>query len=271
LIYLIARRYFGDITGAVAGLLVAFYGPLLYFEMVLLRETLIVSYGLLLVWLVSRATDRPTWAWWLTAGLAMGVSLTLKSHFALFILGVLVLLAVQFRSNLKQLFRLEAVALLGIAIGVAPMVARNVAVGVQPFTSSRLGRSRRCARLLQPTGNRRRSGPAQENRRILGQTGGRLVPSIFATLQINGNGSFVRGLLDKFSGTWNWWGPPDNTNFYYYRLHSVACVAQPSRSSSCRRWDWSAWCWACDGYGNEGRRNCGRRLAACDASLSVGV
>ncbi len=94
LIYLIARRYFGEATGAVAGVLAALCSPPLYFEMVLVRETLVVFAGLLLVWLIGAAMQRLSVRWWLAAGMAIGLSLTLKSHFVLFLAGTMLLLAI---------------------------------------------------------------------------------------------------------------------------------------------------------------------------------
>jgi hypothetical protein len=49
LIYRLARLYFGDVAAVLAAAIVLLYGPLLFYEFVLLRVTLIVFWGLLLV------------------------------------------------------------------------------------------------------------------------------------------------------------------------------------------------------------------------------
>jgi len=222
LIYLIARRYFGEATGALAGVLAALCAPLLYFEMVLLRETLIVFAGLLLVWLAGTAARRRSPRWWLATGAAMGLSLTLKSHFAIFLLGTLVLLAVQCRKSLKDLVWLEAAALLGVALGLTPLVARNVAVGVGPLSLASAGG----ANFILGNANEPESHVSdfrvQHVAEIIGQTGGRLLPTVAATLETYSNASgYLRVLWEKFEATWHWYELPDNTNFYYYRLHAA--------------------------------------------------
>ena len=221
LIYLIARRYFGEVTGAVAGVLAALCSSLLYFEMVLLRETLVVFTGLLLVWLAGTATQRRSPGWWLATGVAMGLSLTLKSHFALFLLGTLVLLAVQCRKNLKDLIRLEAAALVGIVMALTPLMVRNIAVGVSPLTAANTGG----LTFLLANANEPKTYIADARLRdaaeIMSRTGGRLLPTVAATLGTYEDGvGYLRLLGGKLAATWHWYQPPDNMNFFYYRLHA---------------------------------------------------
>lgn len=64
LIYLIARRCFGPAVAGGAGLLAAFCSPLLYYELILLRETLMVMMGLLLVWLTLQGLKHRPRRWW---------------------------------------------------------------------------------------------------------------------------------------------------------------------------------------------------------------
>jgi 4-amino-4-deoxy-L-arabinose transferase-like glycosyltransferase len=223
LIYLIARRHFGETTAAVAGLLAALCSPLLYFEAVLLRETLIVFAGLALVWLAGEAARRRSLAWWLLAGVAMGLALMLKSHFALFLLGTLVLLAVDCRRRMKDLVRLEAVAIAGILIGFAPLVARNVAVGVSPLAAaSASGVNFLLANANEPHTTVYAADLGSKTQAVLGETGGRLLPTVLATLKTYDHlGGYVKLLWDKLLATGLWFEPSDNTNFYFYRVHAA--------------------------------------------------
>ncbi len=202
-------------------MLAALCSPVLYFEMVLLRETLIVFAGLLLVWLAGTAARGRSPSWWMATGVAMGLSLTLKSHFAIFLLGTLVLLAIQCRKRLKDLMWLEAAALLGVILGLAPLVARNVAVGVGPLTlASAGGVNFILGNANEPESHVTDIRP-QHVAEIMGQTGGRLLPTVAATLETYRNGSdYLRVLWEKFEAIWHWYELPDNTNFYYYRLHA---------------------------------------------------
>jgi len=222
LIYLIARRYFGEAAGAVAGLLAALCSSLLYFEMVLLRETLVVFTGLLLVWLAGTATRRRSLSWWLATGVVMGLALTLKSHFAIFLLGTLVLLAVQCRKNFRDLLRLEAAALVGIVVGLTPLMARNIAVGVSPLsTASTGGLTFLIANANEP--QTPLSNPhLHEAAEIMSQTRGRMLPAVAATLRTYGDGTaYLRLLSAKFTAIWHWFELSDNTNIFYYRLHAA--------------------------------------------------
>jgi 4-amino-4-deoxy-L-arabinose transferase-like glycosyltransferase len=257
LVYLIARRHFGEATGLIAGLLAVLCPPLVYFEAILLRESLIVFFGLLLVWLAGEASRRgrvagpieqphdekpplPTvaeaspkktasqrlaadhngWGWWLATGCVMGVSLLVKSHFAVFVLGTLILLAIQYRKAWKELVRLEAVTLLGIAIGLTPLVIRNLAVGVSPLALAGNGG----VTFIHGNGNEPELGPyfvrLNDISTIMGQTHGRLLPTVIATLKTYDSClSYGKVLWGKFQITWNWYEAPDNTSFYYYGLH----------------------------------------------------
>ena len=229
LIYFIARRHFGETTAAIAGLLAALCSPLLYFEAVLLRETLIVFAGLALVWLTGEATRRRSLRWWLLTGVAMGLALTLKSQFAIFLAGTLVLLGVQCRDRFKDLVRLEVAALVGVAIGFAPLAARNVAVGVSPFaTASASGINFILANANEPNATVYGTQPGRATQAILDQTGGRLLPTVVATLKSYDHGSgYLKVLWDKLLAIGHWFEPSDNTNYYFYRLHAATLRCLP--------------------------------------------
>ena len=68
LIWLLARRFFGDLVGACAGALAVLCGPLVYYELFLLRESTIVFAGLGVVWLADRALTRGSWALFVLLG-----------------------------------------------------------------------------------------------------------------------------------------------------------------------------------------------------------
>jgi 4-amino-4-deoxy-L-arabinose transferase-like glycosyltransferase len=219
LIYFIARRHFGETTGAAAGLMASLCAPLLYFEMILLRESLIIFTGLFLVWLCGEAAQRRSAVWWAAAGLALGLSLTLKSHFALFLLGTLLLLAWQHRKCWKDLARLEAAAVVGIAIALAPLVARNLALGVSPLAMA----GNAGVTFIHGNVNDRTMFNSSFRLRniveILRKTQGRMLPTIVETLKTYDSCSDYLALLwEKFHTTWHWYELSDNTNFYYYRL-----------------------------------------------------
>ena len=70
LIYLLARRLFGELAGTLAWLMACLYAPLLHTELILLRETLVVLAAVGMVYLADRAAEQKKFIWWLLAGLA---------------------------------------------------------------------------------------------------------------------------------------------------------------------------------------------------------
>ncbi|MHC4608277.1 MAG: glycosyltransferase family 39 protein, partial [Planctomycetota bacterium] len=84
LIYLIARRHFGDVAAVLAALMALLFGPFLMYEMVLLRTSFITFLGLLLIWTTERAMDKGTWRSWLLAGVVSGIAVLLKMIFIVF-------------------------------------------------------------------------------------------------------------------------------------------------------------------------------------------
>ena len=70
----IGSRVAGRSTGLIAGLMLAFYGPIVFFSGQLLPVALATSLVLLAIWLTLIAIDRGGSVWWLAAGLALGLS-----------------------------------------------------------------------------------------------------------------------------------------------------------------------------------------------------
>ena len=217
----LTRRLFGDLAAGIAGLLAALCAPLLYLEMVLVRETAIVFASLGLVALADAAIRRGG-AWRrLALGLATGVAILLKSHFALFAAGAVTLVALRERARPREAFRAVATVALGLALGLAPLVARNLVVGAPPLVTSSAGAvnfvlGNAAGPSADPTVRR-----ARHVADILEKTRGAFLPTVVETLRTHDDAAgYLRLLRAKWRATWGWYEEPDNTNFYYYRLHA---------------------------------------------------
>jgi hypothetical protein len=217
LIYLIAARYFGTLVATLAALLAVLCGPLLFYELVLLRTTLITLTGLLLVYAADRTLERNTWRPWLLCGLVLGLALLLNTTFAVFGLGL----------GCWLVYRRATVPILALAAGtalcIAPVTARNLTVGVPPLAISSVGA---LAFMFSNTEDYSpRSGfsvASPHVPRILAAANGRSLPVVVETLRTHSSvGSYTRLLWGKFVEAWHWYEQPNNANFYYYRLHSV--------------------------------------------------
>ena len=223
LIFLIAYRHFGALVGTVSGFLAVLCAPMLFYETVLLRSALILFFGVLLVYLADQALARQTtWRWGIT-GAALGLAMLLKSTFASLGLGFVALLFYRFREQPKRLI-LPTLALAGSTLFVLiPLVVRNAKVGAPLTSSTSVGAiTFACANTVD---YRPKSGfsiseyfvPA-----IFAQTDGHFGPTVVETLKTHPSAlSWIKQLWGKFVFAGHWYEKPNNTNFYYARLHSA--------------------------------------------------
>jgi len=219
LIYRLAARHFGQTTGLVAAMLAGLCGPMLFYEMVLLRCTLITFATLFLADQADLVFARESRLRWFALGGACGAAITLKSTFILFFVGVMaVLIASRWRQPRLLLISI-GLATAGVALVISPVVARNVAVGVSPFSLSSVGPVVFiCANMADVAPGQGLSGDAL-TASILRESAGRMLPAILATLRTHPNAMSLLSLLgNKFISLWNWYEVPDNANFYYFRL-----------------------------------------------------
>ena len=229
LLYLVTRRYFGDTVGALAGLLAVLCGPVLFYEMVLLRSSLVTFLGLLLVFVTALAFERNTWAWWLLTGVVFGLALLLKTTIGPVGLGIAALLVYRDRRQLNLVLRPLLAMAAGVAICLAPAVARNVQVSVSPLALSSVGAiTFICANTEDYRSEFGFFVNSRHLRPILAETECRFLPSVVATVKTHpGVGSYIGLLWGKFVGAWHWYEKGNNTNFYYYRLHSKVLAYLP--------------------------------------------
>jgi tetratricopeptide (TPR) repeat protein len=231
LVYLIARRYFGVIVAAVAGLLAVLCGPMLFYEMILLRESLILFTGLGLVYLTEITLARRTWRWWLLLGLACGLAVLLKTTFLAFFFGALGLLVYRHRVSLRALLGAMAALTGGLVLCLLPLIARNVAVGVPPWSLQSVAAIsfiNANVEDFQPEINPGFYVSYKHGPRIMAETGGQLLSAMVAALKTHPNPwSYFKQLQGKWAMVWHWYEVPNNENFYYYSLHSRVLNSLP--------------------------------------------
>ena len=230
LIYLLARRMFGDLVGTVAGALAVLCSPMMFYELILLRESLIVFTGFLLLSLVTRAGDRDTLLWWLFTGVAFGVAFTLKSTFAPLAIGLMALTAYNLRGRRESLIRSLAGMTGGLVIGLLPLVTRNLLVSLPPITTA----GSAVTTFIQtnaagyPFYLRGFVLNAEDIIRIMGETDGKFLPTVFKTLGTHsGIGSILVMLFSKFFSMWHWVELPNNENFYSTKLYAPVLGLMP--------------------------------------------
>jgi 4-amino-4-deoxy-L-arabinose transferase-like glycosyltransferase len=131
LVFLIAARLFDRTVATVAGLGAALYGPFLLHEALLLRDPLAVTTSLLALWALVRIGAAGPRGW-LVAGVLFAISLLAREANVLF--APFAALWIFRRSPRPS--RAVPLFVAGIVLGLLPLLARNVAVGVAPWALS---------------------------------------------------------------------------------------------------------------------------------------
>ena len=222
LVYLLARRYFGELAAALSGMLILFYSPLFIYELTLLRTTLTAFLAAAAVAALEWALAGDSWRrWWIT-GAAVGIAMACQSTFSVFLAGCLGLLWLRFRASPRAVLRPAAAIVCGAALALSPIVARNVAVGAPPFGWNGAG-VWTFVRFNTPSEDPRMGLVLPTNPdhlRVLGASDAKAIPALLATLREHTPVSLARLVLLKFQKTWNWYEEGDNVSFYFSRFYS---------------------------------------------------
>jgi 4-amino-4-deoxy-L-arabinose transferase-like glycosyltransferase len=243
LVWLLARRSFGDTVGAVAAGMCVLYGPLLFYEAVLLREAPLTLAGLAAAWAMTAAMDRDRPRWWVCAGAVIGLAALLKSTYVLMLLGALPAAwglcrgpspqgAAPLRSSRSRPAWHAGALAAGFAAVLVPVAARNAAVGVPPLAVSSVGSV--VFILANAEGFRCGDGYASfawdDVPPIMHRTGGALGAVAVETLRTHESAWSVLGqLVSKFAAVWHWYEIPNNVNFYLYGEHAPVLRWLPLR------------------------------------------
>lgn len=221
LIYLIAARYFGERVGQIAAVMAIFCAPLMYNDMILIRATWITFTGLLLVYLLDEVLMKKQWKWWLGYGVLLGFCMLLKSVYSLWFLYVLGLIVITFWKTPKQIVTFVLFLIVGMYIGRAPLMARNLAVGLSANSSGGYG-------AINFIITNHKGYKVGTNGVDIEKSVGLMMNSklsmglaIIQTLQTHDNSlDYIYLLAQKFATVLNGFEASDNANFYYYRLHA---------------------------------------------------
>jgi tetratricopeptide (TPR) repeat protein len=147
-LYFLGRRVFGKKIAIVSAAVAAVYPFFIYFTNELLIVTLIVLLDTVLLLAVLRADETPSWGRWLVAGLVAGASAIARPSVLIFIPFLLVWIwlgaAKDFRRTTDPCHRVRiartntafgtavlrfGIVLLGMALLIAPVTARNYIIG----------------------------------------------------------------------------------------------------------------------------------------------
>ena len=219
MIFWLTRRLFGGAAAALAGLLAALYGPLIYYEALLLKPVLIACTGLAGLCLTVRALDPPAGRLrHLAAGLAGGVAFLAQSAAVLFVAPALAIVAVSWRSRRVSVTRTAGTMLVGFLLALAPVVARNLTVGAPPLAFSATGGWTFMNHNAEDYDPRAGDTVTRHAASIMSRTGGRLLPAVVETLRTQRSpADWPVQLGGKLATFWHWYEMPNNASFEYYR------------------------------------------------------
>jgi 4-amino-4-deoxy-L-arabinose transferase-like glycosyltransferase len=219
LIYLVARRSFGDLAGVIAASIATAYSPLLLYELILLRDSTIAFMTMLLAWMFFYARRTNSTRRWSVYGLCCGVAMMLKSHFVIAIIVAAFWLMIRLRRNRSTLVRGLLALAASLLLGLSPMITRNLRLGIAPFA----GAGNAAATVI--ITNAEDAGAAEWGLShfgdLMSQGRGGFLTTFLATLRTHPSvGHYVELMWSKFDSSWRWYEQPSNENFYYYRMHS---------------------------------------------------
>jgi hypothetical protein len=232
LIWLLARRYFGDSVAAWSAALAILCGPLLFYEGMLLRDSLVVFASLFLVWLVDRAHTTLSWRWSLALGVVAGFSCVLKSSL-IPLAAVLTLVLASGYARRGRWWPICALAI-GAAIGLGPAIVRNVALDLPALSMASSGP------LTLVAANEPQYTPdvgfginTTLLTAFLGDTDGQWRSAANVAMRGHTASSFAALLWRKWDRMWHWFEIPNNENYYYMKLRIPVLAWLPVTFALC--------------------------------------
>ncbi len=229
LIFLIGLRMFGAVAGLLGALIVMLSGPVMVFEMVLLRTTLTVFLSALLLYLYIRLLDKPDWRSQILFGIVSGLGLLAQSYLILFLLPAWAWMVWKYRGQWKLLGQNLAAYAVALFLTLSPVFYRNVAVGVPMGTLAS-----NAAMTYIPANSKK--GLAMETFvhqptliRIMHDTGGRMsAAAVECVKTFDSFSDFWRLYRQKIGTLFMWYESPNNMNYYHYREFSPMLDALPA-------------------------------------------
>jgi 4-amino-4-deoxy-L-arabinose transferase-like glycosyltransferase len=230
LLYSISGHLFNKSTALVAALLAALYGPLLFYEMVLLRASVICFWGMLFVWIYLRARRHNSKGWYAALGLVAGISLLIKSNFLILAGGLFVLVTWQNRKCMRQFLRPFLAGAGGFLLALTPLVVRNVAVEAPLFSSGSV------TAIVLLGGN----GPnadqwvhvirSNEVADIFSKSEGKPLATMIETLKAHSFSSYVQLVGAKVMALFHAYEAPNNISYDQFRLYPTMLRLLPMGS-----------------------------------------
>lgn len=230
------RRLFNDLAAVLAGFMMVFWAPLIHFETVLLRTTLIVFFGAALLYCAQRLIEpagensrRPAWRW-LVFGCAIGLATALKTTFFAVGAGLLVGVLWGVRRERARCVRAVGFTAVGALVCLLPFFVRNVIADAPTFSLTSVGPVTFAGSNLPSNdpwlGWYPFHDAAKPLAQVMFQSQGETLATVSATLGLYDSLFDLAGLWwRKFLVVWQWFEIPNNVNYYFHNQHSSVRAA----------------------------------------------
>lgn len=224
LIFRIAEKLFDPGVGFLAGLLAALYGPLAYYETLLLKPVLIVFTSLVALLAFLRACEAPERrARFLLAGLASGLAFLAQSSAILFLSAAVALVAWRERHAPRRLALAVTSSTLGFGLALVPVALRNAAVAAPPFVFNATGGWTFLNHNAEDYDPWLGDAVTHHAGEIMSRTEGRLLPTAIETVRTHaGLAGWLRVALGKLACFAHWYEMPNNASYDYFRMQAPA-------------------------------------------------
>jgi 4-amino-4-deoxy-L-arabinose transferase-like glycosyltransferase len=236
-LYRAGREMAGEKAGLGAALLAAIYGPFLFYDVQLLKESPAVAATSFLLWALAAARARPGTGRWLVAGALLGILALLREN-ALLLVPFLLPLAWTREGRGPAFVRRGGALVAGLALVLLPVAVRNGLVGGSflPTTSQGgvnfyIGNNPQADGTYQPIVPGKQI-PALERRepaRLAEQAAGRRLTAGEVSRYWLGRslawvrrepGAFARLQMRKLGMFWSWYEWPDAVDYYHVKTLS---------------------------------------------------
>jgi Dolichyl-phosphate-mannose-protein mannosyltransferase len=219
LIFLLACHYFGNLTGIIAATLVLFCGPIMCYDMVLLRSTLTVFLSLILLCFFEKAREKETPQYFLLFGVFSGLSYINQSYTILFIGACITLFLYEKRRKIASFLPFLKYYVVGLALILSLPIIRNITVGAPAMSIASNGG------LTYIMANEKGINPyvaldleMNNTTSIMDKTEGKMLPSMIESIASHNNFFSFLGLISqKIRATFYGFEMPNNMNYYHYQ------------------------------------------------------
>jgi 4-amino-4-deoxy-L-arabinose transferase-like glycosyltransferase len=227
-------------AGLVAAAMAAVYGPFLFYDVQLLKESPAVTVTCFLLWALAAARTTESLRRWLAAGVLLGVLALLREN-ALLVVPFLLPLAWRRGDGFSGLLRRGGVLVLGLVLPLAPVALRNGLVGgdflpttFQGGVNFWIGNNPQADGTYRPIvpGKQIPALERQEPVRLAEQAlGRRLAPAEVSSYWLRKGlawaaehpGDFLRLQFRKLGMFWSWYEWPDAVDYEWVRTLSPVC------------------------------------------------